>query len=202
MSIQLAKKIKEAGTLEEARALADELLEEITPERSLRIVFDEDPMNPRKEFDNFGKMVCWHGRYNLGDEQPNCEPSEYEIPKGALVLPLYLYDHSGITISTGKFSCPWDSGQVGFIFATKEQIKAEFKGSRKKAQACLEAEVALYDDYLTGQVYGFIFEDGEGNDDSCFGFYGDSAKEAIMEHLPESARDLLEDAWDKRGESR
>ena len=30
-------------------------------------------------------------------------------------LPLYLYDHSGITMSTGSFCDSWDSGQVGFI---------------------------------------------------------------------------------------
>jgi hypothetical protein len=33
--------------------------------------------------------------------------------KGTIIKGLFLYDHSGITISTGRFSCPWDSGQVG-----------------------------------------------------------------------------------------
>ena len=37
-----------------------------------------------------------------------------------VILPLYLYDHSGITMSTGPFSCPWDSGQVGWIYASKK----------------------------------------------------------------------------------
>lgn len=41
----------------------------------------------------------------------------------AVVLPLYLYDHGGITMNTGGFSDPWDSGQVGFIFVSKEKIK-------------------------------------------------------------------------------
>ena len=31
---------------------------------------------------------------------------------GMVILPLYLYDHSGITMNTCGFSCPWDSGQV------------------------------------------------------------------------------------------
>jgi len=37
-----------------------------------------------------------------------------------VILPLYLYDHGGITMSTGAFSCPWDSGQVGWIYAPKK----------------------------------------------------------------------------------
>ena len=41
-------------------------------------------------------------------------------------LPLYLYDHSGITMNTGGFSCSWDSGQMGWIYATKEDIQKEY----------------------------------------------------------------------------
>ena len=37
---------------------------------------------------------------------------------GMVILPLYLYDHSGITMNTCGFSCPWDSGQVGWIYAS------------------------------------------------------------------------------------
>ena len=42
------------------------------------------------------------------------------ISQKYLMLPLYLYDHSGITMNTTGFSCPWDSGQVGWIYAFKE----------------------------------------------------------------------------------
>jgi len=37
---------------------------------------DLDPMDPR-EWDNLATMVCWHRRYNLGDEQPEEDPEEY-----------------------------------------------------------------------------------------------------------------------------
>ena len=33
----------------------------------LSVFRDEDAPNPR-EWDNLGRMVCWHRRYNLGDE--------------------------------------------------------------------------------------------------------------------------------------
>lgn len=42
-----------------------------------------------------------------------------------IILPLYLYDHGGITIKTNPFSCPWDSGQVGWIYAIKETFRTE-----------------------------------------------------------------------------
>lgn len=34
----------------------------------LQIMQDEDPLNPRTEYDNFGHMICWHSCYRLGDE--------------------------------------------------------------------------------------------------------------------------------------
>jgi hypothetical protein len=44
------------------------------------------------------------------------------LERTVVVLPLYLYDHSGLTISTSPFSCRWDSGQVGYIHTTFEQV--------------------------------------------------------------------------------
>lgn len=44
-------------------------------------------------------------------------------------MPLWLYDHSGITIScgarTGQYADRWDSGCVGWIVAMKDKIMAE-----------------------------------------------------------------------------
>ena len=42
-----------------------------------KIYFDEDPLNPRKEWDQAATMVCWHRRYDLGDEQPSGDPTDY-----------------------------------------------------------------------------------------------------------------------------
>ena len=102
-----------------------------------------------------------------------------EVEKRAVILPLYLYDHSGITIRTSPFSCPWDSGQVGWIFVTKEAMRKEYgkqrisKQLRARVTAYLGGEVETYDNFLTGQVYGYVVEDQEGEHiDSCWGFYG------------------------------
>lgn len=94
----------------------------------LEILHDEDAESPR-EWDNLGTMVCWHSRYNLGDKHNYIDSDDFKEEindSNSIILPLYLYDHSGITISTGPFSCSWDSGQVGYIYVTFEKIKEEY----------------------------------------------------------------------------
>lgn len=177
----------------------------------IRIAQDDDPQNPREEYCNLGTMACFHRRYNLGDKGHDLRQEDFDgwhdmemyIRKeldAAVVLPLYLYDHSGITISTSRFSCPWDSGQVGFIFVSKKKAREEYDKKRlsKKLLAritgCLQSEVETYDDYLTGNVYGYVVEtrpadadeDAEWEDggDSCWGFYGDDLeKNGIMGYI-------------------
>lgn len=239
---------------------------------NLRVVifYDEDPSDPRKEWCNVATMACWHGRYNLGDEQPDSDPIEHmaeladvdatveceHCDNGWVLgddgerteelcahcdghgyieptreeieaafdakfyhLPLYLYDHSGITMSTGRFSCPWDSGQVGFIYVEKEKAIDEWgilhRGPmtpemiEQKAYEYLTGEVETYDQYLTGDVYGYVVqvaefdEDGDpewGNPDepdSCWGFFGsdsaeDEAKSVLTDYEKKLDKELAE----------
>ena len=101
--------------------------------------------------------------------------------KGTIIKGLYLYDHSGITISTSSFSCRWDSGQIGWIYITKDKIEAE-GWTPEQADKYLDGEVEVYDNYLTGEVYGFTIEDADENHvDSCSGYYGDDGKESMIE---------------------
>jgi hypothetical protein len=248
---------------------------------TLKIVHDDDALNPREDYDNFGKMACWHRRYSLGDKHNYADPDEFlqrlvsntipekdiiayvkdgkaddltlEYNKSArewelksyddyfkkwymvysfsaplhmestvisesilenmssrdlmnlaerthLIMPLYLFDHSGITISTRDFREYWDSGQVGWTYAGNEDIIKEYGDvsaeSVKKAEKLLNAEVETYDLYLRGECYGFqLYCDGE-EVDSCWGFLGhfDEAKDAIREYLPEDAVQLIESA--------
>jgi hypothetical protein len=92
-----------------------------------------------------------------------------------------LYDHSGITISTGSFSCQWDSGQVGFIFVSKHKVQKEGI-DETKVEDYLNGEVETYDQYIRGDVFGYkvykvstcdLGHEHEEELDSCWGFYGD-----------------------------
>ena len=167
----------------------------------IKIFQDDYPEDPR-EWDNIGTMVCDHGNYNLGDkkvsdviDQENCnswEDVQKELIKEfdiAIILPLYLYDHSGLRMKIGSFQgylpqghAEFDSGQVGFIYVTREKVIYEYgnknltKKSIKKAADYLAGEIETYDNYLSGQVYGYSVEDikKELITDSCFGYYGDT----------------------------
>lgn len=157
--------------------------------RTLKVVQDSCGYSPR-EWDNLGTMVCFHNRYDLGDKHSynaddysSWEEMEKAILKqegrGTVILPLYLYDHSGITMRTSPFSCSWDSGKVGFILTNKKTILSEFGGKivtkkvREKVEGILEGEVEVYTQYIEGEVYGFQIVDAEGEIvDSCYGFYG------------------------------
>lgn len=159
----------------------------------IRIEPDGDPQNPRGDDDgNIGKMICFHRRYDLGDKHDYrhedyggweaMEAAIREKEEVAVILPLYLYDHSGITINTTGFSCGWDSGQVGFIFVSKAKLREFYLKKRltasflEKVKEWLRDEVKTYDQYLTGDVYGYVIEDSDGNEmDSCWGFYGEES---------------------------
>jgi hypothetical protein len=162
---------------------------------TVKIMPDSDSSDPRTEFGNVGTMVCWHKRYSLGDVQPTEESIEFlrqimetrvysetgkwipddisaedinkYINKHFVILPLYLMDHSGLSISTSPFDCPWDSGRVGFIYVDKESKDYD------DLTAGLKAEVDIYDKFLSGDVWGYHIENSDGDVvDSCFGFYG------------------------------
>ena len=178
----------------------------------IRIKRDEYPENPREECCNLGTMACFHKRYVLGDKHHGLRSEDFagwdemeeHIRKeldAAVVLPLYLYDHGGITMNTTGFSCPWDSGQVGFIFITKKQAREGYGKKRLSKKLLgriadyLKSEVETYDDYLTGNVYGYVVESrpadadedaGWDGGDSCWGFYGDDLeKNGIMDYIRE-----------------
>jgi hypothetical protein len=136
----------------------DYVSEKVMGDHKVRVFYDNDPESPR-EWDNLGTMVCFHGRYNLGDKHSYDKRSELkndimENENVHTILPLYLYDHSGITISTSPFGCKWDTTQVGFIFVSKEKVKSEGI-DETRVEEYLENEVKTYDQYLRGDVYGY-----------------------------------------------
>ena len=139
-------------------------------------------------------------RDDLEEDMKHDDLIEEITNKGYLISALYLYDHSNITISMSSFSCRWDSGQIGYIYMTKETIEKE-GWTKEQAMKYMEGEVEVYDNYLTGEVYRFEIEDPDDNEiESCSGWYGNDGKEdmikeckSIIDHLLEKKhkRDLL-----------
>ena len=233
--------------------------------------------SPREDNDNFGKMVCFHPRYDLGDKHEYKQPEDFlrrlvldTVPAkdicdaaiaGAcetvkltreqegeahavralyfkeweviglyrplagqeadaaevivdhmdsssllrlaerenIILPLFLLDHSGISMSTGDYHDRWDSGQVGWIYTSKAEAAAELGippgDVADKAVKLLESEVQEYDSYLQGDCYSFQLFKGGAQVDSCGGFIGrpEDLKDAIECHLPGDCKGVMDD---------
>lgn len=139
---------------------------------------DDDAQNPAKDWDMVGTMVLSDRcRYDFGHETASFdEIQELVDDPNNICLPVYMYDHSGITINTTGFSCSWDSGQVGIMYCTKEKAIREFGKKlctakvRAAAIRCMEGEIKSIDAYLTGDVWGYIVYDADDNElDSCWG---------------------------------
>ena len=124
------------------------------------ITYDEFPLDPRRDMDNLGKLLCAHKRYrDLGDEW--LEREDYEELKAKYenddpnyaILPVYFFDHSVQHISTRDFGDPWDSGMIGYVFCTAEQYEKFMceKFDKKKAYERMSEEVAEYDHYVSGE---------------------------------------------------
>jgi hypothetical protein len=187
-------------------------------EAVVEICVDDDAENPRDAMDTLGTMWCWHRRYQLGSKKESREksvdPSNYggweelreaieKQEKPAVILPVYMYDHSGLALSTSSFDCPWDSGQVGFIFATREAVLEAYRVKRitqkirERVESCLKAEVATYSAYANGEVYGFrVMKEGE-EIDSCWGYYGSEEIPYMLEQAlgVEGAKKAEEIRW-------
>lgn len=139
------------------------------------------------------------------EERAIDEAMQKVISEKYLMLPLYLYDHSGLAMSTESFSgraphAEWDSGQVGWIYVSKEDALKEFDADkmtgaiRQKADALMRSEVAAYDSYLHGECYGFeLYKNGELSD-SCWGFMGNFSDvlKDMAEYLPDECKGMVD----------
>ena len=192
-----------AAPVEEASVMSEPVETFEVNGKTVKIYHDEDAESPRND-DDLGVMLCWHRRILLGDEQ--IRPSDFGEDLGevreklgeergaALILPVYIYEHGQITITARESvyamypDKEWDAGQVGFIYAEEATVLKEYgvesitEEILEKLREVLEGEVAVYDQYLMGDVWGFVIEDEDGeHEDSCWGFFG-------LEYCKEEAR--------------
>jgi hypothetical protein len=105
------------------------------------------------------------------------------------LFPVQGYDHGGLSISIGNTPDQWDGGRLGFIYTTAEKCKEIGLDPVKNIEIIknnLKTEIEIYDQYLTGEVYGYMIEDEDGEESGgCWGYYGSDHEE---NGLLESAR--------------
>jgi hypothetical protein len=140
----------------------------------VKVTTEEYPLNPR-DWDDLTTMVCFHRRYTLGDKHglsADISSSwqfihDYLVKEKetAVIYPLYLYDHSGISMKMGSpfteaeaHHASWDSGQVGFIYIDKVAAEKLELDSDELHGICLDA-VKHYSAYIEGAVYEWIYQE-------------------------------------------
>lgn len=165
----------------------------------ITIEHDEDPQNPRTEWDNLTEIHCRSSRHYLGEVvHPNAEDFNLMLAEakrqGDYVIRVYAYIHSGTVLSLASFHgrlpqghAEFDSGCSGVIVVRRKKFLAEYGWKkwtakrRKRAYDMCEADIKAFTQYLNGEVYGFIVDD---HGDSVWGYYSiedamDAAKESI-----------------------
>jgi len=201
--------------------------------KRIRLVRDESPGDPRNDWDNATRMYCLHRQYSLGDsdkvlgfagketgirmrdttEGPRSFWQDIERmltkdQKAVTILPLYLYDHSSLTVKIDDFGsaslpqghCQFDTMRLGFIYTTWDLIRKchpdwkRFSPQRINwVRSNMDKDVEMYNQYLNNDVWGFEVEELVCEKcgtweciDSCYGFYGsDWGANGVLDFIDE-----------------
>lgn len=159
---------------------------------------DDDPgfydvsLNPGSDEYDFGGVAKDSIVYSVLDEL-RIEDCQALLRPYAEWLPIWGYDHGGLSISCGPrvypFNDRWDSCFLGFIIALKDRVVTEFRLDpnndsvwREKAAEIMKDDVEMSNQYFAGEVYWYELHEfvDDGSEDGCWdeidncgGFYGD-----------------------------
>lgn len=145
--------------------------------------------NPRN-WSNLGEfLVSNHSEYleNESGIEIESESDFKALEKTHIILPVSVYDHSGVSIYVGEPCDRWDSGQVGWYIVSKDKIRSEYNVKRispklrERVIEYLTNEVETYNKWINNEVYSYtLYHNGE-EEDSCGGFYD---IDDIYDYLP------------------
>lgn len=106
--------------------------------------------------------------------------------KGVL-MNVYRLEHSCVAYSTRPFNDPWDSGQVGFIWARRDELEKLGYDNDAIVEKTLAEEVALYSAWADGEAYWVrLTKDGEPVD-SCANVIGDDELDDVIKAMEDEA---------------
>lgn len=143
---------------------------------TIEIHQDQDAQSPSEWGDKDLFLVANHRDFYVP------EPGEKRITDDAETLverwkdthwifPLEAYIHSGVVLALsheGNFpDRQWDVSQLGFVFCSKKEWRL-----RKSARKAALSLVGEWNEYLSGDVWGYVVDPDGDNEESCWGFYG------------------------------
>ena len=160
---------------------------------------DTDPSSPSEYQDEHAFIVTTNNRYftvagpngetasTIGENLGEWEKTHHVYKLNALI---HGDVHLSIASDLKQYYMGFDSGQIGFLLVTRDE--PEIPEPQKYAEGMVEE----WNQYLSGDVWGFVIEDGDGNHlDSCWEFYGfDYAKSEAESAVPNDPPDMPYDA--------
>lgn len=125
------------------------------------LVPDEDPQDP---FDWVGDVIhfgLYHRRYSFtrNNEKMNVYEfqdfvAEHIKDPEYIFIPVYMFEHGGISFSFGDFNDPFDSGMLGYVWAKLSELKDEYiVDSREEAIKIMKDTVQEVFCYWEGDVW-------------------------------------------------
>jgi len=164
-------------------------LETITyKDYEIEIHQDEDAESP----DSWGNDDCFlvYDHRDFTIKRKGFEPRELwedgrAFINGYHVFRVNAYIHSGIVLSLGKypFNDRWDVSTTGYVLVKRGK---GWSWTREKASKIAESIITEWNQYLSGEVYGYNSEAG-----GCCGFYGNEGKKQMIEEAEAEIDSLI-----------
>lgn len=171
----------------------------------IEIIQDEDACSPQEDGDCDDHFLIFDHRdfcvkvegWNPQDVFDNYWSKGIRFVDGYHIFGVEAYIHGGVSLalksSVKALNFPdrrWDVSFRGFIFI--KRVKG-WSWKREKAYTIAESVIKEWDQYLRGDVYGYVItKEGERIEDgSCWGYYGadyclEEAK-SLIDHLIKQA---------------
>ena len=145
--------------------------------KGYRVEYADHAQAPNEFTDGLLGKMYWvgHRRYSADTYEYETDVNDYtnandfmealekELPTGSIIDPVYMYSHSGDTISRSPFSCRWDSGWIGVFVVTPKDAK-QLRGWKRMSSKRWELAkkdsdytFAMWKAYVEGDIWE-VFE--------------------------------------------
>lgn len=139
---------------------------------TIDFIQDDYPVDPRENADT---VICSANRKEFGDinlgicpkrSTPHLEVFKRHLKQSNLCIQdvvyslVFLNEYNGYELSTKPFLNSWDSGQLGYIYITRQDARKRLNVSRLTKRntfyivdTYFRRELDVFTDYLNGEVY-------------------------------------------------